>query len=333
MKKVRLQKFSRIALGVCAVLLIAVLFFPLWRIDLVAPQYPEGLRLLIYTNQLAGDVDIINGLNHYIGMKTLHTKDFVEFSVLPYIVGFFALAFIITALLNQKKYLYLLFLLFICFGILSMYDFWRWEYNYGHDLQPDAAIVVPGMSYQPPLIGFKQLLNFGAYSFPDIGGWIFILVGLTTFLLVIVEWRKKTKPALKPLILIFFLSGMASCNSGPEEIIIGTDHCSACKMRVTDPNFGAELITSKGKVYKFDDAVCLKNYLEQKKKSTVKNLYLTLYTGSHQLIETNKAVIVQDESIRGPMGGNIAIFAHADSIPIGLKTTGKIINWNEFMRP
>ena len=64
-----------------------------------------------------------------------------------------------------------------------MYDFWRWEYNYGHNLNPDAAIIVPGMAYQPPLIGFKQLLNFGAYSMPDIGGWIFVSAGaLVTFL-------------------------------------------------------------------------------------------------------------------------------------------------------
>lgn len=324
---------SRIALGICGLLLIAVLFFPLWRIDLVAPQYPEGLRLLIYTHELAGDVDIINGLNHYIGMKTLHTKDFVEFSVLPYIVGFFALAYITTALLNRKKYLYLLLLLFICFGVVSMYDFWRWEYNYGHNLEPNAAIVVPGMSYQPPLIGFKQLLNFGAYSFPDIGGWIFIVVGLITFLLVVIEWRQKINPALKTFVLVFFLSRLASCNSGPEEIIIGTDHCSACKMRVTDAHFGAELVTAKGKVYKFDDAICLKNYLLQERDIVAQNLYLTLYSRPNQLIEVNKAVIVQDESIRGPMGGNIAAFAHADSIILGLKATGKIIDWKQFMKP
>ena len=333
MNNKQLKPVSRILLIICGLSLIAVLFFPLWRIDLVAPQYPEGLRLLIYTHQLAGDVDIINGLNHYIGMKTLHTKDFVEFSVLPYLVGFFSLAFIVTAILGQRKYLYLLLLLFICFGVLSMYDFWRWEYNYGHDLQPDAAIVVPGMSYQPPLIGFKQLLNFGAYSIPDIGGWIFILVGLITFVLVIVEWRKKTGPVINTFGLVYFLLAMASCNSGPEEIVIGTDHCSACKMRVTDPHFGAELVTAKGKVYKFDDAICLKNYLAQEKNITIKNLYLTQFSGSHQLINVNNAVIVETELVRGPMGGNIAAFPHQDSIDIELKSNSRIITWNKFIRP
>ena len=73
----------------CGIGLIWVLFTPMWRIDLDAPQYPEGLRMLIYANKLAGNIDIINGLNHYIGMKTLHADDFVEFKVLPGIILFF----------------------------------------------------------------------------------------------------------------------------------------------------------------------------------------------------------------------------------------------------
>ena len=74
---------SRLLLLVCAASLVAVLFVPMWRIELNAPQYPEGLMLMIYANKLGGNVDIINGLNHYIGMKTLHEKDFMEFGILP----------------------------------------------------------------------------------------------------------------------------------------------------------------------------------------------------------------------------------------------------------
>lgn len=94
----KLKKVSRIILFICGIALIAVLYVPLWNIDLNAPQYPEGLSLSIYANRLGGNVDIINGLNHYIGMKTLHEKDFVEFKVLPYCIMFFAVAFILTAL-------------------------------------------------------------------------------------------------------------------------------------------------------------------------------------------------------------------------------------------
>jgi len=175
--KNRNSNFSRALLFIAAILLVCVLFVPLWRIDLDAPQYPEGLKLLLYPNKLAGDVDIINGLNHYIGMKTLHANDFIEFTVLPYLIGFFALLFFVSGIINTKKWLWASLISFVIFGIVAMIDFYRWEYDYGHNLDPNAAIKVPGMAYQPPLIGFKQLLNFGAYSIPSIGGWLFIAAG------------------------------------------------------------------------------------------------------------------------------------------------------------
>ena len=194
-----LSALSKILTFISGVLLILVLFVPLWQIELEAPQYPEGLVLKMYPHKIGGNVDIINGLNHYIGMKTLHTKDFVEFTVLPYIVGFFALLCFIVVALKKQKWLTVLFTLFVIFGIVAMIDFWRWEYAYGHDLDPNAPIQVPGMAYQPPLIGYKQLLNFGAFSIPDIGGFLFILVGLLLLIALLLPWFKirKAKIALK----------------------------------------------------------------------------------------------------------------------------------------
>ena len=113
MKNQKLKPWIRFLLIICGLALVAVLFVPMWRIDLVAPQYPEGLKLLIYPDKLAGNVDIINGLNHYIGMKTLHTDDFPEFTILPFIIGFFAVAFFIVAVIGRKKLLYLLLVLFV----------------------------------------------------------------------------------------------------------------------------------------------------------------------------------------------------------------------------
>lgn len=184
-----LSRLSKITLSISAILLVIVLFVPMWGIFLEAPQYPEGLSLQIYPNKISGDVDIINGLNHYIGMKTLHTDDFFEFKVLPYIIGGFSALFLLGVFINKKKFLYFLLGLFILFGILAMYDFWKWEYDYGHNLNPAAAIKVPGMAYQPPLIGFKQLLNFGAYSYPELGGWLFITTGILLLFSGIIEWK------------------------------------------------------------------------------------------------------------------------------------------------
>lgn len=312
---------TRILLFICGLGLAVVLVVPMWRIDLDAPQYPEGLRLLIYANHLAGNVDIINGLNHYIGMKTLHAKDFVEFSVLPGIILFYALLFIVTALIGKRKWLYFSTGLFVLFGIIAMVDFWRWEYDYGHNLNPDAAIIVPGMAYQPPLIGFKQLLNFGAYSMPDIGGWIFVGVGVIALALVIYEWKWGSKKlpvvsaatAMAATFLILFLSG---CSTNPQPLRIGKDNCAFCKMPISDNRFGAEIITKKSKVYTFDDPHCIQAFLDSKtlSKEDIAGIYFANFAAPHQLVDVQQAFFFKSDALKSPMNGNIAAFDNDDSM-------------------
>jgi copper chaperone NosL len=337
----RLQTWIRLVLILCAGGLIAVLFVPMWRIDLQAPQYPEGLMLLIYPNKLAGNVDIINGLNHYIGMKTLHTEDFTEFMVLPYIIIFFAIAFILVAISNSRRALYIICLLFVCFGILAMYDFWRWEYNYGHNLNPEAAIIVPGMAYQPPLIGFKQLLNFGAYSMPDIGGWIFVGVGVLVVFCTVMAWRSSRKISTKSKLAtstaaIFFFVCLSSCNAKPEQIKTGVDNCYFCKMTVSDEKFGAELVTKKGKVYKFDDVHCIIAYLKtnEVKPENIKDIYFVDFCANHQLINSNISLLLKSDNLKSPMNGNMAAFSSSDSlVKIQQRFGGNRVNWKELLQP
>lgn len=341
MKQDKLKAGVRILIVLCGLALAAVLFVPMWRIDLVAPQYPEGLMLLIYPHKLGGNVDIINGLNHYIGMKTLHTEDFIEFKLLPYIIGSFAFLFLITGIVARRKLLYLLTVLFVSFGILAMYDFWRWEYNYGHNLDPNAAIIVPGMAYQPPLIGFKQLLNFGAYSMPDIGGWIFVAVGLIVVFCTLLVWKTSRKKMqsekhVTAAVSLFFMFGLSSCSAGPEPIKTGVDDCHFCKMTISDARFGAELVTKKGRVYKFDDVHCLVAYIKTKdvEPGNVKDHYLSNYSGTHQLIDVKAALLLKSDELRSPMGGNIAAFDHADSLTtIQKRFPGNTLTWNELIKP
>ncbi len=337
MKNNKVKTVTRLLLIACGLALIAVLIVPMWRIELNAPQYPEGLIMLIYANKLGGNVDIINGLNHYIGMKTLHTGDFIEFTLLPWIIIFFIAAFIFTAISGRKKLLNILLVLFVSFGAIAMIDFWRWEYNYGHNLNPEAAIIVPGMAYQPPLIGFKQLLNFGAYSVPDAGGWIFVGAGAVLLILVIYEWQltrkqKSVLPTARSLALLLFLGSLNSCQAGPEPVILGTDHCAFCKMTISDNRFGAELITRKGRVYKFDDAQCLLNYIGsgELKKQDIADIYLTNFTISHELVRAEKAYLLKGELFKGPMNGNIAAFGSEDSMKLAENQfSGKSVDWKQ----
>ncbi|AWL09662.1 hypothetical protein HME7025_01810 [Aquirufa nivalisilvae] len=303
----QMGKPARMLLFISSILLPFVVYLPIWKIELDAPQYPEGLSLQIHANDIRGNVDIINGLNHYIGMKTMHKEDFIEFSILPYIIIGFSILFFIGAWINRKKLLYTLFSAFVLFGIIAMVDFWKWEYDYGHDLDPNAAIQVPGMAYQPPLIGFKQLLNFGAYSMPDLGGWIFIVIGLMLLTGVILELRfsKSPKSVLFFLPLLFLFQ---ACTIEVKPIQVGRDNCHFCKMGISDIRFAAAILTKQGKTLPFDDLKCLLNYLQINKETAVQDIYVSNFSGKHELVLATQAYYISSPSLGSPMTGNMAAF-------------------------
>ncbi len=316
MKLSKLSLFSRAILFVSAVLLTVSIFVPIWRIELDAPQYPEGLVLKIYADKLGGNVEVINGLNHYIGMKTLHTEDFIEFMLLPYLIGFIAIFFIVAAFRGTKGWLYASFILLLLFGIVAMIDFWQWEYNYGHNLDPNAAIVVPGMAYQPPLIGFKQLLNFGAFSIPDIGGWLFVVAGILLLLAVcrekgVFQKMSSRKKYAVAVIAIMLLQGCS--DREPEPIVLNKDMCDNCRMVIADGKFGAEIITKKGRAYKFDDLRCMNAFVKEKTDGAIQGFFIHDFTGDNVLINASTAFYVQHESLKSPMGGNKAAFKEKEA--------------------
>lgn len=318
MKDNKLSTWQKVLVLISAALLVIVLFVPLWQIDLAAPQYPEGLTLLMYPHALAGDVEIINGLNHYIGMRTLHTKDFIEFTILPYLIGFFAAFCLFVFFVNRKGLLAGLFYAFVSFGVIAMFDFYRWEYNYGHNLDPAAPIQIPGMSYTPPLIGYKQLLNFEAYSIPHTGGILFFGTGLLlliAYLLPIIKKRREMKTNKNIIVATAsaFLIFIAGCSNGPRPIKLGTDSCDYCKMAIADKNFGAEIITDKGKVFKFDDTHCLAAFRNEKIDSNnIKEVYLVNYLDPHNFIKAQDAILLKSDELHSPMGGNTAAFENKE---------------------
>ncbi len=149
--------------------------FPLWRVDLVAPQYPEGLGMLIRIDGVEGvkpnDLHSINGLNHYIGMKAIVPEAIPELRWMPWILAGLMAGGLLVAAARRRLLLYLW---GAALGLLlaaGLWDYWRWGYDYGHDIDRDHAIIkIPGMTYSPPVIGSKQLLNFRANSWPSTGG-------------------------------------------------------------------------------------------------------------------------------------------------------------------
>lgn len=193
-----MTRLSRLLVGVAALLLAAVYVLPLWHVRLIAPQYPEGLGMHIHLSSLQGatetDLTNINNLNHYIGMKRIETDAIPELAIMPWIVAALVAGGLLVAAAGKRRPLYVWLGAFGLSGVVGLVDFWRWEYDYGHNLDMAEAIIkIPGMSYQPPLIGSKQLLNFTATAWPGSGGvaaGLAFALGLTAVVLVIVATRK-----------------------------------------------------------------------------------------------------------------------------------------------
>ena len=181
---------TRLLIAVAALSLAALFVLPMWRILLDAPQYPEGLGMRIWINTVRGikpnDLDNINNLNHYIGMKRIEPDAIPELRIMPVVIGVLIALGLGAAALGRRAAVRAWVAALLLFSVVGLADFWKWEYDYGHDLDLENAIIkVPGMTYQPPLIGSRKLLNFTATSLPDSGGIVAMLaVGLGVFAVV-----------------------------------------------------------------------------------------------------------------------------------------------------
>ncbi len=184
-----MKKKTKIIIIIISAALVAGFLLPIWAISLEAPQYPEGLGMNIWINKITGDLNTINGLNHYIGMKRIEPDSIKELKLMPFLLGFLALAGLFTGIAGRKKILTAWVIIFVVLGLAGGIDFYMWEYDYGHNLNPEAAIKIPGMSYQPPFLGTEQLLNFTATSLPDTGGMLLIACGIIAVLVLFYEWR------------------------------------------------------------------------------------------------------------------------------------------------
>ncbi len=337
---------SKIILGLSSLLLIGTFLFPIWAIDLSAPQYPEGLGLRIWINQITGasanDVNTLNGLNHYIGMKTIEPESIPELKYMPYIVVCMLLSGLLIAWKGNRKHILIWIGTFILLGILGMYDFYMWEYNYGHNLNPDAAIKVPGMNYQPPFLGSKQLLNINATSLPFIGSYFIGLAILMAFLAYHLDKRngtssmeeknKATKTLFIPGVLVIFLFLFNGCNDKPEDIKFGTDICEHCKMTITDRLFGAELCTRKGRIYKFDSIECLIGYQGENNitSNEVGSQWFINNKKPGELVKFDNTIFIQSDNIRSPMGQNIASLDRGMNPLLNKQSPSeKFLSWNE----
>lgn len=175
-----MKKNHRLLVAFGVLQMVGLYFLPMWSLTLEAPQYPGDLALgiKIHIDKIVGanetDLENINGLNHYIGMKSIQPDAIPELKIMPFVVAGLIVFGLIASLWGTRIVVYSWAALVCLAGGVGMYDFWKWEYDYGHNLDPRAIIKIPDMNYQPPLIGTKQLLNFTASSYPDIAFYLMI---------------------------------------------------------------------------------------------------------------------------------------------------------------
>jgi hypothetical protein len=197
-------RFMELPLGLAprALLLAAVfLLIPcytstLYDMTMFAPQYPEGLRLHIYSYKLDGgnrgqDVKEINILNHYIGMRDLAAEDFTEFKWLPFVIGAVGLLVLRAAVFGTVGHLLDVTVLFVYFSLFSLWSFAYKLWSYGHDLAPTAAVKV--QPFMPPLLGGRQIANFEIYSYPALGSYALGGAALALFAALVLSWRAASR--------------------------------------------------------------------------------------------------------------------------------------------
>lgn len=165
-------------------------FFPLWKISIAVPQYPKEIAIHIWISKIENAsekaIEIMNVLNHNIGMKEINPDAVPELKFFPWILGILILLGVIIFI--QKKGIFRLayLVLTVILLALALYDFYLWEYDYGHNLADDAPLKIENSSFQPPLIGQTTIANFIVRSIPMTGA-VFPLVSTVTMLITVIK--------------------------------------------------------------------------------------------------------------------------------------------------
>jgi hypothetical protein len=184
------MKKSKILMIIGSLLLLGLFVFPLWNITLEAPQYPIPLGMDIHITKFVDthefDIKNINLMNHYVGMQYI-PETIPEFKIFPWAIGIMVTLGVIIGFFGNHKLFLVWFVVMALLGIAGMYDFYLWEHDYGHNLDPKAIMNFKNpdgsvMGFQPPLFGSKDILNFKAHSYPRLGTYLMFLGMFLTFI-------------------------------------------------------------------------------------------------------------------------------------------------------
>jgi copper chaperone NosL len=249
---------------------------------------------------------------------------------MPWIVALLIGGGLLAAMLGRRKVLYAWLIAFALLGAAGLVDFYRWSYDYGHNLDAETAIIkVPGMSYQPPLIGTKQLLNFRATSWPASGGWLAgIAFGMGALAVLLASRSARRGSAIGAVAV-----AVAACGAGGPKAMAydGSESCDYCRMAITDARYGTQLVTTTGKTLRFDSIECLASYYAQARDAgTVASVWVSDAAHPGVFVASGNARFVRRSGSSGsPMGLGVTAFGpDADDAALR-REFGAIMTWTE----
>lgn len=308
-----MSRMARVLVAVASLLMASAFVLPLWSISLLAPQYPEGIGMRIRINTVEGakenDLKNINGLNHYIGMQAIEPDAIPELRFMPIILGVLVVTGFAVAAFGRRWPLLVWGGVVAAVQVAGLYDYWRWGYDYGHNLDPRAIIRIEGMSYQPPLIGSKQLLNFTATSWPASGGWALVAAALLIAVAIYLTLFVRRRRGFMGVLLAASAAAAACGTSGPEPITLNVDACEYCRMTISDARFGGEAVTATGRVHKFDSIECLAGFARTATPGTVRGLYVIDTQHPGTFVPAELAGYLTGGFLHSPMGRSVVAFA------------------------
>lgn len=335
---------SRIIVVIASAVILLSFLMPVWSISLSAPQYPEGIGIYIWLNDIVGhqphDLKKLNQLNHYIGMQAIAPEEIPELRIFPLFIFAFCFFGILAAVINSWKLIYLWCLSYLVFALGGLVDFYRWGYDYGHNLDPTAPIQVPGMSYQPPIIGSKVVLNFIASSYPFWGTLPLLISGVLMFYIALRErkLRKRSSKSVSDttrntvnvfIIATFICAALLACKD-EASIHWGSDVCQHCRMVLSDKKFGAVIVNEHGKARTFDAIECVVRHQEENPESGTQQILLVPFDDPNTLVSKPAAHIVQSEALKSPMGESLAAFSNQSAAKSFLKENGgTTVRWQD----
>jgi copper chaperone NosL len=137
---------------------------------------------------------------------------------------------------------------------------------------------------------------------------------------------------LKQFSFVALLLVFTSCNVGPEAINYGSDGCHFCKMTIVDKVHAAEIVTNKGKVYKFDASECMIHFMKEFDNAEIKLSLSNNYTEPEALIDATKATFLISKNIPSPMGAFLSAFkTENEAQKFQTEKGGTLYSWNQLL--